>query len=223
MASAGMGMRSWYFRKASYSSLATLISIFSAWSPSSSSRFLSWFDRSRPSSLSFRTILLMFSISSRPIAKSSLVAPAGNSPKVSASKYGSLQLSSYFSSSRRSSSACLMSALILCTSTCSGASSVTRCTRVQISFLYIFSSAIASSCCRKIMLSCDTSFGKLLLMMLASSSSSSLLLEMVSSIVITIMLIAFSLPTNDITAVVMIASAAFSLAAIGILFGDFSK
>ena len=38
-----------------------------------------------------------------------------------------------------------------------------------------------------------------------------------------IMFIAFSLPTNDITAVIMIASAVISLAAIRILFDSSSK
>jgi len=44
-----------------------------------------------------------------------------------------------------------------------------------------------------------------------------------SSIVITIMLIASSSPTNDITAVIMVASADFAYSAIGILFSIKSK
>ena len=41
--------------------------------------------------------------------------------------------------------------------------------------------------------------------------------DLFSSIVITISLISFSSPTNDITAVIMIASADFAFSAIGIL------
>ena len=47
--------------------------------------------------------------------------------------------------------------------------------------------------------------------------------DLLSMIVITISLISFSSPTNDITAVIMIASADFAYSAIGILFSIKSK
>ena len=183
-----------------------------------------------PVFLSLITIFSNLVIASSSSMNSYLVASAGGSFCLSASKIGSGHSSSYCSSSSKSSSVCPMSALILCTSTCSGASMVTRCTRVQISFLYAYSSANDNFYTYRILLSSDTSFSiSGSITSIAYSSSLLWLLpllsstELLSSIVITIMLISFSSPTNDITAVIMIASADFAYSAIGILFSIKSK